>query len=57
MATMYSGFATKKLETLYNTMLKKAVNMMTLKILFYQGSGDFLTDELREQVQDERQWS
>ena len=35
MATMYSGFATKKMENLYNTMLKKTLHLMTLKILFY----------------------
>jgi len=31
--------------------------MLSLKVLFYQGSGDFLTDTLREQVQDEKVWS
>lgn len=33
MATQYSGFATRKMEELYNTMLKKAINMLTLKVL------------------------
>ena len=31
--------------------------MLSLKVLFNQGSGEFLTEELREQVKDERLWS
>ena len=54
MSTTYSGFATRKLEQLYNTLIKRAMNMLTLKILHSQGSGDILTDEAHEVVQDER---
>ena len=31
--------------------------MLSLKVLFSQGSGEFLTEEIREQVKDERLWS
>ena len=57
MATMYSGFATRKLEELYNQMIKKALSMLSMKVLLLQGAGDFLKKELREQVEDERAWS
>ena len=57
MATVYSGFATRKMEELYNQMLRKALSMLSMKVLFLQGAGDFLTDELRLQVEDERAWS
>ena len=38
-------------------MLKKTMGLMSLKILHGQGAGDFLTEELKEMVQDERLWS
>ena len=33
------------------------MGLMSLKILHAQGAGDFLTEELKEMVQDERLWS
>lgn len=48
MATQYSGFANRALEDLYNTFLGKALGMLSLKVLFGQGTGDFLTEELRD---------
>lgn len=34
MATIYSGFATRRMEDLYNLLLEKCINMLSLKILF-----------------------
>jgi len=47
MASVYSGFATRKLEDFYNALTKKALSMLSLKVLHYQGRGDFLTEELQ----------
>ena len=57
MATAYSGFATRKLEDLYNVLISKCFEMLSLKLLFSQGNGDFLTEELREKVSDEKMWA
>ena len=56
MATMYSGFATRKMEEVYMSMVKKVVNMISLKLLYGEGK-DLLTEELRDTVSDERNWT
>ena len=56
MATMYSGFATRKMEEVYMSMVKKVVNLISLKLLYGEGK-DLLTDELQEVVSDERTWT
>ena len=53
---MYSGFATRKMEEVYMSMVKKVVNMISLKLLYSEGK-DLLTEELRETVTDERTWT
>ena len=53
---MYSGFATRKMEEVYMSMVKKVVNMISLKLLYSEGT-DLLTEELRETVTDERTWT
>ena len=48
MASMYSGFSSRKMEDFYVQLLQKCLNMLSLKILFMQAGGDFLTEDLRE---------
>ena len=57
MATSYSGFASRKLEDLYTTLVSKTMSMLSLKVLYTHGGADSLTDELREEVRDEKVWS
>ena len=47
MATMYSGFASRRMEELYVQMTRKAMSMMSLKVL-YAAAPDFLTATLKE---------
>ena len=53
---MYSGFATRKMEEVYMSMVKKVVNLISLKLLYGEGK-DLVTAELQEVVSDERAWT
>ena len=54
MSTMYSGFATRKLEELYIQLIHKSVTMLSAKILHNQQGGDQLANKMSELVPDER---
>ena len=56
MATVYSGFATRKMEEVYMSILRKVVNMLSLKLLHAEGK-DLLTEDMIELVNDERSWT
>ena len=56
MATVYSGFATRKMEEVYMSILRKVINILSLKLLHAEGK-DLLTDKMSEMVTDERTWT
>ena len=54
---MYSGFATRKMEDLYISLMHKSLTMLSAKILHTQQGGSVLTNKMQEQVSDEKLWS
>ena len=53
MATAYSGFASRKLEDLYNGLLQKTIQLLSLKVLVCQE----MKDEPDEMMKEERSWT
>lgn len=39
--SVYSGFATRQLEQLYNTIVKKVISLLTERLLQYIHNGKF----------------
>ena len=45
---MYSGFATRKMEDLYISLMHKSLTMLSAKILHTQQGGSVLTNKMQE---------
>ena len=56
MSTVYSGFATRKMEEVYMGILKKVLHLLSLKLLHAENK-DLLTENMKELVSDERSWT
>ena len=52
MATAYSGFASRKLEDLYNGLVQKTIQLLSLKVLYGQEM-----KEKEDEIKEERSWS